>query len=142
MDEDCNENGTVSAYKLLNFFSVLSTPQLNSSNAIVQILNATSIDLATGNETIKTISSDNDLKPIKTVINSNSSTCSCSNVLKKAEVYLMVESQTIKNVSVVLEFYNSIPESSCSQNLKYKQSFSLKYLTGSYVTLFNFKKLR
>ena len=138
MDEDCNENGTVSAYKLLKFFSVFSSPQLNSSNAIVQILNATSIDLTTGNETIKTIASDNDLKPIKTVINSNSSTCSCSNVLKKADIYLMVENEMIKNVSVVLEFYTSFPESSCSQNLKFKQSFSFKYLTGSYVTLIIF----
>lgn len=132
MDENCNENGTVSAYKLLNFYSILQSPQSNSS-AIIQILNATTIDLNTGAETIKTITSNNDLKPTKTIVNSNLSTCSCSNVLKQADFYFILSNQIIQNVSVSLVFYSDIPETVCSTDVKYKQSFSLQFLTASYV---------
>ena len=113
-------------------YSIRTNPT-NNTFANIQIISAQTVDLATGNITNITISSDSDLKPTKNSVNPNASTCSCSKMLKQADFYLMVVNQTIQNVSVELLFYTSTPETTCNQSLKIQQTFSLHFLTGSTV---------
>lgn len=135
VDESCHENSSLSAYKFLKSYSIRSNPS-NNTFANIQISSAQTVDLATGNIANITISSDSDLKPTKTSVNPNTSTCSCSKILKQADFYMIVVNQTIQNVSVELVFYTSTPETPCNQSLKIQQTFSLHFLTGSAVIYF------
>jgi len=118
----------------LEFYSIQSGPQ-SSVFANLQIMSANTIDLTTGAQTSKNISSNADLKPNQTTVDPAVPTCTCSNVLKQADFYFMVANQSIQNVSVELVFYDLIPENMCNQTLKIEQSFSFKFLTGSFVKM-------
>jgi len=90
----------------LEFYSIQSGPQ-SSVFANLQIMSANTIDLTTGAQTSKNISSNADLKPNQTTVDPAVPTCTCSNVLKQADFYFMVANQSIQNVSVELVFYDS-----------------------------------
>ena len=104
----------------------------------MNVLQATSIDITTGSVVSKTIATDDDLKP-KQAGNLTTSTCSCSNILKQADFYFILSNESnsaLTDVSVNLVFYDSISlNSSCDQKLKFKQTFSITFLTTNYVNL-------
>lgn len=100
----------------------------------ISIIQSTTIDLATGSETNISITTDNDLKPVRA--NVSETTCTCSNALKQADFYFIIANESITNISVKLVLYSLIPESACSQNIKIKQTFSVTYLTTPYVIFF------
>lgn len=121
----------VSAYRFLKYFPINMDPK-GTGNVPVTVINASTVSLTTGLETTKTVSTDQDLKPVTTVFNQNTSTCSCSNLLKEAELFFILNpNQTIGNLTAKLKFYDIIPSSQCGETLKIKQSFSVKFLTQS-----------
>lgn len=105
-----------------------------NSSIPISIIKSTTIDLATASETNITIATDNDLKPVRTNVSLN--TCTCANALKQADFYFEIANESIANISVKLMFYSLIPENACSENIKIKQTFSVTYITTSYVFLF------